>query len=70
MVELLSLEVKPQRVNIGKNLTLSLYLYGDTAYCTIYDIMRPYKKYLNKPKIPTHNLFIKSNVITLNKSKI
>lgn len=47
MVELSSLERKLCKINQGRYLYMTLYLYEDSTYYTIYNIMGLYKNYLN-----------------------
>lgn len=45
MIELSGLVEKLRAVNGDWQPAHALYLYGDLAYCTIYDIMELYKNY-------------------------
>lgn len=60
MVELLGLERRFCKVNQGKHLCMTLYLYKDPAYCTVYNIMGSYKNYLNRLRIAVYNQFNKA----------
>lgn len=55
MVELSDIKTKLFKVNYRRRLYITLYLYEDPTYYTIYDIMKPYKNYSNCPRIATHN---------------
>lgn len=59
MVELLGLEIKLCKVNHGRWPYITLYLYGDPAYYTIYNIIGFFKNYSNQLRIATHNRFNK-----------
>ena len=59
MVELSGPEAKLRAVNQGRRPAMTLYLYGDPAYATVYGIMGPYKTYLGRPRTPAHNRFNK-----------
>lgn len=50
MVEVSSLEIRLRVINTGCPLAMALYLYSNSAYSTIYGIIRPYQNYLNWPK--------------------
>lgn len=60
MVELSGLETKLCAVNQRRCPCMTLYLYGDPAYCTVYSIMGPYKNYPNWPGTAAHNRFNKT----------
>lgn len=59
MVELSDIETKLFKVNYRRRLYITLYLYEDPTYYTVYDIMKPYKNYPNCLRIATHNWFNK-----------
>lgn len=59
MVELSNIETKLLKVNYKRQSCIALYLYGDLAYYTVYNIIKPYKNYLNCPRIAAHNWFNK-----------
>lgn len=50
---------KLQAINGGRQLAHALYFYKDSAYLTIYRIIRLYKNLLSKPHTPIQNQFIK-----------
>ena len=39
---------------------MALYLYSDSAYSIIYNIIGPYKNYSNQLRTPAHNRFNKA----------
>lgn len=59
MIEMSGFKAKFWEVNQEKRLAMALYLYGNPAYFTIYNIMGSYKNYPNQPRIPAYNYFNK-----------
>ncbi len=59
MIELSGLHEKLRAINAGRQPARALYLYGDSAYCTIYGIMGPYKNYPNRLRTPAQDKFNK-----------
>ena len=62
MVKLSDLKSSLKTINAGYPLAMALYFYGNQAYSIIYDIMDPYRNYLNRSKTITYNQF---NIIIL-----
>lgn len=59
MVELSSIETKLFKVNYKRQPCITLYLYKDSTYYTVYDIMKSYKNYPNCPRTAMQNWFNK-----------
>lgn len=62
MVKLSSLERRLCKINQGKYLYMTLNLYKDLTYYTLYNIMELYKNYFNQPRMTIYNQFNKTMV--------
>ena len=49
MVKIFDLIEKLKIVSKSRVSAYAFYLYKDPAYCTVYDIIEPYKNYLRRP---------------------
>lgn len=55
IVKLSDLKARLKAINASCLLAMILYLYGNPAYSTIYNIMEPYQNNTNWPKTPTND---------------
>lgn len=58
-LKLSNFKTNPHQVSHNYYLVKIFYLYGNSAYLTIYNIIKPYKNYLNYLITTTYNYFNK-----------